>query len=188
MERSGIFLTGHIVTRTLVEKYLMRLIILSILFFIVGESFSQDLRGSLKVLTYIRGCHGNCEYSYADYSDIDNCGVQKDSIIEIVNVFSVNGELFINDKLTSKQDRDSLMHFIKTRNSKISELVKDVIDEKNAEFIPPRASCFEFEEYQIYMDTKVISYIILNGELNENGSLLQQGDIENFERLKKIIK
>ena len=63
--------------------------------FIINNTYSQDLRGTLKLLTYIKGCHGSCHYSYADNSKIENCGLEKDSIIEIINVFRVNGELYI---------------------------------------------------------------------------------------------
>jgi len=166
----------------------MRLFISLILMFILNNTYSQDLRGTLKLLTYIKGCHGSCNYSYADYSKIENCGLEKDSIIEIINVFRVNGELYINGRLITKQKADTLESFLKNKSVQIMKLVTDVTIEKNAQFIPPRATCFEFEEFQIYQDKSLISCIILNDDKNENGSFLRQEDIEIFKTLKKIIK
>ena len=154
----------------------------------INKSYSQDLHGGLKVLTYIKGCHGSCSYSFSDFSDINNCGIEKDSIIEVLNVFRVTGAYYVNGKLITPNKADTLLNFIDNNKSKIIDLVNNVLVENNAEFIPPDASCFEFEEYQFYMDKSLISYIVIDGDKNENGAFLRNKDLEIFDKLKALIK
>ena len=166
----------------------MRLLLILIFILTLNNAFSQDLHGTLKVLTYIKGCHGSCNYSYSDYSKITNCGIEKDSIIEIINIFRVNGDYYINGKMITAQRADTLLSFLKIKKKQIMRLLNIVSNEKNAEFIPPRATCFEFEEYQFYLDKSLFSFMILNNDKSENGSYLKSTDIEIFEQLKKMIK
>ena len=183
--------TAHTGIRcTPVKKTMKRtnIIIIALIILSINKSYSQDLHGSLKVLTYIKGCHGSCNYSYSDFSDINNCGTEKDSIIEVINVFRITGAYYINGKLISSNKADTLLNFINTNKSKIIDLANNVIIENNAEFIPPDASCFEFEEYQFYMDKYLISFIVIDGDKNENGSFLKNKDLEIFDNLKTLIK
>ena len=151
------------------------------------DSYSQDLSGNLKVFSYIKGCHGNCNFSYEDYSDINNCGSEKDSIIEVINIFEVNGNYYINGKFITQDKAVELLSFIDINKAKIVKLLKEIMIENNAEFIPPKATCFQFEEYQFFIDKALNSYIILDGDKNENGSILKSGDLEIFKQLNTLI-
>lgn len=166
----------------------MRLILLIILIFDINNGFCQGLDENLKVLTYIKGCHGSCNFGYADSSNINNCGSEKDSIIDIVNIFRVNGDYYKNGKLINKLKADSLLVFIKNKKEQIKKLLDDVSSERKAKFVPPQATCFEFEEFQFYINGIFISYMILDNDKNESGSYLNKKDIELFNNLKELIK
>jgi|GEM_PF-5448276 hypothetical protein len=163
-------------------------LILAISIFAIENSYSQDLHGNLKVFSYIKGCHGTCNYSYADYSDINDCGSEKDSIIEVINIFKINGAYYANGKLLTQHRANLLLDIIETNKIRIGELLKNIATENNAEFIPPMASCFQFEEYQFYIDKALISYIVLDGDKNGNGSLLKSEDVKIFDQLKTMLK
>ena len=163
-------------------------LILAISIFTIDNSYSQDLHGNLKVFSYIKGCHGNCIYSYADYSDINDCGSEKDSIIEVINIFNINGAYYANGKLLTQHKANLLLDIIETNKIRIVELLENIETENNAEFIPPMASCFQFEEYQFYIDKALISYIVLDGDKNENGSFLKSEDVKIFDQLKTMLK
>ena len=80
------------------------------------------------------------------------------------------------------------LDIIETNKIRIVELLENIETENNAEFIPPMASCFQFEEYQFYIDKALISYIVLDGDKNGNGSLLKSEDVKIFDQLKTMLK
>jgi hypothetical protein len=163
-------------------------LIIAISIFGIYNSYSQDLHGNLKVFSYMKGYHGNHNYSYADHSDMNDCGSEKDSIVEVINIFKINGAYYENGKVLPQYKASMLLDFIEKSKPRIAELLENVATENSAEFIPPMASCFQFEEYQFYFDKSLFSYIILDGDKNENGSFLKCKDLEIFDQLKTMIK
>src|SRR5512133_2189268 len=107
-------------------------LILAISVFAIDNSYSQDLHGNLKVFSYIKGCHGNCNYSFGDYFDINDCGSEKDSIIEVINIFKINGAYYANGKILTQHKANMLLDFIETNKIRIVELLENITTENNA--------------------------------------------------------
>jgi hypothetical protein len=159
----------------------MRLILHLILFLITIESYCQDK--PIQILTYRHGCHGNCNFAYDD-----TCGLDTDSIIEVIKITKIkdsyfrNGELVVNQKINGL---DSLL----TNNLKIiKKLNDDNWTFSHAKFVPPSPRCFEFEEFKIYKNGKVYSYKLLNNDSSELGYLLRDNEIEFFKMINGLIK
>lgn len=159
----------------------MRLVLHLILFLITIESYCQDK--PIQILTYRHGCHGNCDFSYND-----SCGLRKDSIIEIIKIVKLNNKYYQNGKLIDNQKLDSLEIFITNNLTIIKGLVTDIKEYSHATFIPPDASCFEFEEYTIHKNDKVYFYKLLNKELSKFGYFIHDNELDFFRRLNKFIK
>jgi len=165
------------------KKTDMRLIWLLILLIITSKVYCQDSNKPIQILTYRQGCHGNCNFAYDD-----TCGIDKDSIIEVIKITKIkhnyfrNGELAINQKITGI---DSLL----TNNLKIiNKLNDDNLVYSHARFVPPSPRCFEFEEFKIYKNGKIYVYKLLNHDSSELGYILRDNEIEFFKMIDGLIK
>ena len=161
----------------------MRLYWVLLLLIITNEIYCEDLNKPLPVLTYMHGCRGNCNYSYDD-----SCGIDKDSIFEVIritktrNSYFRNGELFISQRMT---ELDSLL----TTNISIIEILNedDMID-STAKFVPPSPKCFEFEEFSIYCNGKKYVYKLLDHNSSKLGRILRDKEVEFFNLIIGLIK
>ncbi len=163
----------------------MRIFLLFILLFIIQTAYCQKSGKtfSQKVITYRHGCHGNCNFSY----DPD-CGLKKDSIIEVITVIKTSGIYFINDRQLTQRQQNLLDTLLLNQFGNLKLLVADLDKLSKRQFIPPDPVCYEFEEYQINYKGSTIKYKVLSQDANIYGEFLRDSEIQIFKELNKMIK
>lgn len=161
----------------------MRLIFFLILLLITSEAYSQDSNKPIQILIYRHGCHGNCNFAYDD-----TCGLDKDSIIEVIKITKIKHNYFRNGELVDNHKINGLDSLLANNLKIIKKLKDDNLVYSNARFVPPSPRCFEFEEFKIYKNGKIYVYKLLNHDSSELGYVLRDNEIEFFKMINRLIK
>jgi hypothetical protein len=163
----------------------MRIFLLFIFLITIQTAYCQKSGKTTyqKAITYRHGCHGNCNMSYEP-----DCGLKKDSIIEVIYVTKTAGIYFVNDRQLSQQQAQSLDTLLLNQFGNLKLLVSELDKQSKLQFIPPDPVCYEFEEYQISYKGSTIKYKVLSQEADAYGNFLREKDIRIFKELNKLLK